>query len=832
MSDDENVPGGIMEPVDLAHQRFRSLRIEVSDYVHSITTEADTRLKVIDRVFTEVLLWPHCEILTEPPVPTGFADYAFLVGGKSRLITEAKRDGRSFGVEGRQPGRGYKLSGGVFTNSDAREGITQAIRYCGEKSAELACVTNGREWIIFRGSRLGDGVDIRDGVAFVFPNLVAIEDSFNLFYNLLSYENASKFGYRSYFQEAEGQPIRMTVFHRSLRPAGSARFLPVSGLAADIEKILSTFFRRLAGDQDPELLDACFVETRESYYAEGQIARMAENIVVRLRELETGQGDALTGLIERVRQTQRHEFVLLVGIKGAGKSTFVTRFFNSVLPAATRKHCVMLKVDMGMSPGDAEGVVDWLNRAIIKQAEADLFDGAPSYAEIQGMFFDEYKRLSKGPLAGLYETNKDEFRIKFGEYVEEIRRSEPHEYIQGLLRHIVNSRLMLPILVFDNADHFNIEFQQRVYQYARSLYEPTLCLVVLPITDRTSWQLSKHGALQSFEHEAFFLPAPPTEQIIRKRIEFLGQQVQSERSRPEDRYFIGKGISLSIDDLDAFSRSLQRIFLQTSNVSTWIGALANYNVRQTLKLARMFVSSPHLRVVDLLQAYVAGDAFEVHQSRAAKALIRGNYDIYPSRQHEFVQNVFSLNEDLETTPLLGVRILQLLSDVPVREREGALIEVDEIIVYCAGMNIENRAVNLWLDSLLKSGLILSYDPTVQDIGDAGQVEISPTGRQHLYWATGNFEYLSAMADVTPLLSETTFAQMQEDIRAKVAWQRKTATFIEYLLTEDGMYCLMSDHKSYDSQRRVRATLEMTGRRLREMVARAEELAEQRRRRPS
>src|SRR6266511_2738398 len=808
-----------MEPIDVAHRRFRELRGQVSEYINSVDTEADTRLKIINRVFVEILLWPYNEILTEPSTPDGFADYAFLVDSRTRLITEAKRDGRSLGCESRQPGRGYKLSGGVFTNDNIREGISQAIRYCGEKSAELACVTNGREWVLFRGNRLGDGIDIRKGIAFVFPNLVAIEDNFALFYNLLSYESASKFGYRPYFQEAEGQPIRMSVFHRSIRPAGSARFLSSGELSVDIDKVLSTFFRRLTGDQDPDLLDACFVETSESYHAERQVARIAENIVNRIQELETGEADALTRLIRRVKDAQRHEFVLLVGIKGAGKSTFITRFFTSVLPFNIAKHCVVLRVDLGASTGDITSVVDWLNRALIRQAENDLFDGAPGFNEIEGMFFDEYKRLMKGPWSVLHETDKVQFQIRFGEHIEQIRRDQPHEYIQGIMRHVVNSRRMLPVIVFDNADHFGISFQQEVYQYARSIYEETICLVILPITDRTSWQLSKHGALQSFEHEAFFLPAPPTEEIIRKRIEFMEKRVEIEKTKPDERYFVGKGISLSIEDLNGFARSLQRIFLQTSNVASWIGNLANHDVRRTLNLARMFVSSPHLRVVDLLKAYVAGTAVDVHHSRAAMALIRGHYDIYPVRQHDFVQNVFALNGDLETTPLLGIRILQLLSDVPVREREGALIELEEIIAYFAGMNVESRAIYLWLEAMLKSGLLLNYDPTVQLIMDAHQIEISPAGRQHLYWATGNYEYLSAMADVTPLLSEATFMQISQDLRDRRGWRQKTTIFIDYLLAEDAMYCLAPNHAAYEIQNRIRASLEGVARRLRESAAR-------------
>ncbi len=118
----------------------------------------------------------------------------------------------------------------------------------------------------------------------------------------------------------------------------------------------------------------------------------------------------------------------------------------------------------------------------------------------------------------------------------------------------------------------------------------------------------------------------------------------------------------------------------------------------------------------------------------------------------------------------------------------------------------------WLDELLKTGLVLNYDPTVQHVADATLLEISPAGRQHLYWATGSHEYLSAMADVTPLLSEATFTEMQ-DHRHPKQWRARTKVFLEYLLREDVMYCLVPDHKAYESQGRLRSTVEAVATRL-------------------
>src|SRR5262249_51361581 len=161
------------------------------------------------------------------------------------------------------------------------------------------------------------------------------------------------------FQEAEGQPIRLSIFHKSLYRVGSARFLPGGKLAGDIDNAMDSFFRRLAGDQDPDLLSACFVETNESVHADAQLARIAENILDRIQQLDTSSADALTQLIQRARESGRHEFVLIVGVKGAGKSTFITRFFDTVLPPRLAEKCVVMRVDLGSYAGDPEAVVPW-----------------------------------------------------------------------------------------------------------------------------------------------------------------------------------------------------------------------------------------------------------------------------------------------------------------------------------------------------------------------------------------------------------------------------------------------------------------------------------------
>lgn len=811
----------ILDPLDSSFGTFSRLRQDIATYGDTLATEADVRAKVIDPIFMQVLGWRGSEFLAENATSDGFVDYVFMVEGRSRLIVEAKRDGRTLGTDQRDTGRGYVLNGPAFRTEAAKEGINQATRYCGSKNAELACVTNGREWIVFRGNRLGDGTDTMRGMAYVFSSLDSVADNFKLFYRLLSRDDVERHEYRAYFQEIEGQPIRRSAFAKSLRERGSAQLLQISPLATDLDQVMIAFFDRLTGDEDPDLLTDCFVTTAESDAADARLARISEDIVQRVRSIDSGDPEVLLQLIERAAQTKRHEFVVIVGTKGAGKSTFITRFFTKVLPRNLANQCISCRINVADSTGDSSSIVDWLDQHLLVALEEAIYgDDPPAFEELEGMFFDEYRRLSRGPWNRLYETDKVQFQIKFGESIEEKRTQRPNEYIKGLVRHVVASRKKIPVIVFDNADHFDIAFQEKVYQYARSIYENAICLIILPITDRTSWQLSKHGALQSFDHEALFLPTPPTDQIIRKRIDFLHNRAQdAERLRPEDRYFVKRGISLSVRDLGAFTRSLQKVFLETDNVSRWIGNLANSDVRRSLRLARQFVTSGHLEVEDLLKAYLAGEAGLVSRHRAMNAILRGNYDIYPTEQHEFVQNVFGLVE-VDCSPLTGLSILQLLEDTPLEEGSGQLISVSQIIHYCEGLNYDARVVYSWLDALLKTGLCYDYDPTVIDVMEANRVEVTSAGRQHLHWARSDFEYLSTMADVTAIRDREVFEEMRSAIgRAGTGWRGKTKAFVEYLLAEDALYANVPEHRAYEGQRGIRSSLRYAASELARLIAR-------------
>lgn len=796
-----------MEPLDAAFEKFCHFVDEVvPDFWDTLKTETDVRTKLIDRVFVDILGWPMSEILLEDSDDAGRIDYRMTIGEHSRLIVEAKREGRDLGVNETHAARFFKLNGTVFNTEGSKQAIRQLIGYCADEGAELACATNGRQWFVFRGSRL-DGTKVREGFACVFGSLDAVKEKFQRFYNLLAYESVDEYRYRAIFHEAEGHPVRPRSFRKAVRPANSRQFLEADQLSRDLNRVMFSFFQDLSGQDDPEARRACFVTTSESDAAERNLSRISEDLRNRVRSLATSDSSEITEVIKRAKEMQRHEMILLVGTKGSGKSTFIDRFFNDVLLQEIKDDCVLIRTDLSPSGGDTTKIVDWLDKHVLSATEVAAFHDrdstTPEFEDLQGMFYGEYIRWKTGPHKHLYKRDKNEFKEKFGDYVESIRQSQPRDYILGLLRQVAGSWKKVPCLVFDNADHFDVPFQEAVFNYANSIYSQSMCLLILPITDTTSWQLPKQGPLQSFHSESFFLPTPPTEHVLRRRIEFIQQKVADEKPESGTGYFFGRGISLKLENLRAFTACLQTLFTSTGQVAPWIGRLANHDVRRSLQLTREIVSSPHIRVVELLKAYVMKSTMDVSIEQIKLGIIRGKYDIYPMGMNSFVQNVFQLISEVETTPLLTLRVLEFLRGAWDRnpDNDGRYVAVNEVQSYFQEAGVSPNATLKCMNALLQTGLALDYDPTAKEVATTSRIQVSPSGRQHLLWGLGDWVYLESMATTTPILQQTVYEKISAiNVEDRADLLRDAiAAFINYLLLEDSHFVKVPKHALYKGQ---------------------------------
>jgi cold shock CspA family protein/energy-coupling factor transporter ATP-binding protein EcfA2 len=808
-----------MEPMDAAFERFKAFveKVKEPTYWDSIKSEEDARMKIINPVFTDILGWPISEIHCESKAGKMFIDYRGTIKGLNRLIIEAKKGERELGINADHSARYFQLKGSVFHTEAAREGIDQAIRYCGHKNVELACLTNGEQWAIFKG-RAKEGTDTMDNQACVFGSLDAITSNFKEFYELLSYESVESNTYRAIFQQKENQPLRQKTVKSVARSADSRQMVKADKLYGDLEKIMHTFFRDLDPHEDEEARRACFVTTSESDAAEKGLERISEELRAKVQELETVQSEELTEIIKRVKEMKRNELVLLVGTKGAGKTTFIDRFFADVLPSKIRDDCVVVRLDLSKSGGDPATVTSWLDEHFLADLEKATFpSGYPTYDELVGMCMGEYKWWSEGYRKHLYETDKPKFKDEFGNHIGTyFRRDRPRKYIVHLLFHIVRNHKKIPCIVFDNADHFDVKFQEAAFNYAHSICSDSICLMILPITDTTSWQLPKQGPMQSFYTDSFFLPTPPVDLIVRRRIEYIEKKVAEEQAESGKKpmagkgYFLSRNIPFEIENIKGFAACLQTVFVNTGQVADWIGRLSNHDIRRALQLTCETVTSPHVKVAELFKAWVMKSTMLVKPHDVKNAMIRGKYDIYFPTVHSFIQNLFNLVPEYETTPLLGLRILSFLNNAweANKDNDGRYVPVSEIQDFFQAMNIEPRATGACLEQMMHQGICLGYDPTKKLIKDVEKVEISPSGRQHVQWGTRDWVYIESMAEVTPLHDANAADTIRNCAKNPAPHLRRQVigAFINYLLQEDSHFCVVPKHESYQGQEEVRTAM--------------------------
>ena len=307
-----------------------------------------------------------------------------------------------------------------------------------------------------------------------------------------------------------------------------------------------------------------------------------------------------------------------------------------VLERELRDRCIVVRIDVADSDGGVEAITDWLIGRMTQEIESSFFPGRPPhYEELQGIFFSEYERWMRGEHKPLYERDKGKFKELFGDYLAELVANKPRTYLTRLLQDAVKSRKLMPCLVFDNTDHFPQPFQEAIFQFAQSIHREVLSFVVCPITDRTIWQLSKHGPMQSYETTSFYLPVPSTKDVLEKRVNFLKEKLESEK-KERGEYFLAKGIRLRLEDLHAFAVCIDELFVQSEYVSRTIGWLSNHDIRRGLNMAKRVITSPIVSMEELVKTYLADGRLTVPRLKIRQALVFGEYNQYRENANDYI----------------------------------------------------------------------------------------------------------------------------------------------------------------------------------------------------
>ena len=454
--------------IEKAFERFQAIEPDLRLALSAGPNESDTRLKVLDRILFEVLDWKHEAVDTEPPTGSGYIDYLLTIGAKrGAMIVEAKKKGLLSPATKSNEVMNVALSGPVV--KPLLPGIQQAMGYALENGVSVAAVTDGNTWLFFKASRT-DGIPPMKGKGVLFPSLDAVVANFAKLAELLGSMAIVQRLHLAHLNDAEGISVSSAEQQFLVLDPQGAQMKKRDPLASDAALLFEQFFSRLSNEKDREMLRDCFVVTEESQKADLELQKIIQRVLNDVSSIGTSSGGALQAELERTLASKRSETVLLIGNKGAGKSTFVDRFYEQVLPSGIRKQCIVARVDLGEYHGDPKEIVKWSILQLRELLESEICSSQPpTYDELQGIFYSEYQRWRVGTRKYLYETDRMKFKDEFGQHMEDRREKNPDEYARRLLTWAAGGHGKLPCLVFDNTDHYEDAVQDLVYQLAHSL---------------------------------------------------------------------------------------------------------------------------------------------------------------------------------------------------------------------------------------------------------------------------------------------------------------------------------------------------------------------------
>lgn len=794
--------------MDEAFANFNANVENIKATLSSATTEADARFRSIDEMLKNVLKWQNDKVKCEPRTNAGFADYTLHgVDGRTLGVVEAKKSSAlPLGTTDVKFSH-YQLSGPVL--KPLSKVIEQVTGYCLSKGTPLACVTDGNAWIFFRALRT-DGLDASLGTAIVFPNLDAVGNHFSVFFDLISHYGITNGLALAQINKAEGIRGNPAEHHFFVKNPEEGVLGQRSELARDLVGVFREFFSKMSSD-NAEMMRQCFVDSRESVEASNQLERIVSQLTDDIQSLDTKHGEQLVEELKHVIKNKRSEIVLIVGNKGSGKSTFIDRFFAHVLSPAIRNECAVCVIDVSSYPGGNTDIQRWMSLELIEALEKHVFEdeqGVGETGDYQGLFFSTYQRWSRATFKDLYETDKVAFKVKFGEHVESMRRDHPQEYVLDLLRQFSHSRKKLPCIIYDNTDQFPSETQNLVFQYAVALRKAVTSFGIVPITDRSIWRLSKAGPIQSEVSHTFYLPVPDPTAIIRKRVQFVRDMITSDEKNSGE-YFAGKGIRISIKNLQAFAEIVEKAFLTSTDVTELVGALANFEIRRILEIAERILLSHSFKIDDLFKIYIANqDNLYVDYNKVVKALLIGNYDRFTESASSYVANLFSVDPLSPESPLIRLYLLDHLNSIREASStvEDRYVQVVELLAHFEQIGASRENIIRILKHLFEFRLIESFDGAEEEISVESRVGCTPSGAVHLALALTNPAYLEEMACVTGLRTKGTVDQLDQlrfrmrDSKARLEFFH---AFASYIYGEDGQKAHLPSAETFRNLLNVR-----------------------------
>lgn len=594
--------------------------------------EAETRLKIVDRVLFDVLGWTHDDVRVEERATedksTKFVDYVCTTAIAS-LVIEAKRVGGAFDD---LPNVRRVLLGRLL-NTSAKDAILQARDYARRISVGFAVVTNGLQWIVFPVNRT-DKVTFENSSAIVFPSLKsALSDDYVEFTALLSRSAViSSSLYVDLLGRSEDQieSRRLnSIFQRSFSKVSRSSLFPL------IESAITAAFTEEFVGSDPDLLERCYVTTpdRQRYDARirMQLARRKFPIEGSVRRpMRQKEERALVDIINETSQRARPTAIIVIGSVGAGKTTFLnyTRQVSarSIFEAPT-KTPLWLYVDFRDREKD-QATSNFLSQTLLETIRKNPFLSDYDLC-VQHAYKEEIDALFRGPLKLMASDEEERKRQISDLLMRDYKEISP--YVEKILKYAAGN---VPVfLVIDNVDQFEESSEQEeIFRDVMALSRRLGCNLVIALREATYVKNRTLPVFDAFDFDPVQIDAPLVQAVLSKRF-FAARHLLKDK---ETSFVAENGARMNLKDSSVIIDLLQASVLGTE-VGTLLDVMATSDIRLALRMTREFLQYGYTATGKALRLYQSTGKYRLPSHEALRAILLGNRSIY-SDDYSVVMN--------------------------------------------------------------------------------------------------------------------------------------------------------------------------------------------------
>lgn len=616
--------------------------------------EAETRLKLIDRIIFEVLGWTHDDVTVEDRVSedgkTQFTDY-IVKTAFSTFVIEAKKVGIA---ELELPNKRKETLGRRVVNGDTGASIKQVREYCRKLSIPFAVATNGSQWVIFPATRT-DGVPFDQSSAIIFPNISsALSDDFEEFHNLLSRDAVIS---GSLEKELIGQ--REDQNHeRRLNQYFTTPFTKRTrnSLFPIIEREVLTAFSEDIAVADPELLHKCYVDTPERLRYDRQIGmtiakRESVAPATAIKALSRPGRSTFSEAIARAEARARPLALLVLGPVGAGKTTFINyvrnvREADKFLPRKDAAYPQWIYVDCRkLSP--SENPADFFFSIMFDHLVKDDF--LIDYERcLKHAYKSDIEGLQRGPLSLL---SFDENEVK-RQIAASIRKEydEKKPFVEKVFTYA--SRHAAIFLVIDNVDQFENEADQtKIFSDGIAIAQRLGLNLVLAMRDSTFVQNKNRPTFDAFDFDPIQVDPPDIKAVLSRRFAVARELLAD---RPSE-FVAENGMKMQLSDTSVVIDLIVESVLNTE-VGNAIAVLSAGDVRLCLRMTRDFLKNGYSATGKAMRIYQETGKYKLPPHEAMRAILLGSQAIY-SEEFSPVANPFDARLSVSSAQFLRLFIL-------------------------------------------------------------------------------------------------------------------------------------------------------------------------------